>query len=468
MVERPLATPVREGRSLGMIRDVALPSGGAGARREAVPHGAVAAEIAIVGAGPYGLSLAAHLAAAGTPFRIFGRPMAVWRDNMPKGMSLKSEPFATNLYDPHAVRTLQRYCAERGLPYADVGEPVPLALFCEYGLDFQRKCVPALDERLVVGVRRVGAEYAVTLQDGDEERFRRVVFAVGITHFRHVPAELSEMFGSSLAHSSAVGDIERFGGRSLVIGGGASAVDAAVSLARAGGEVHVVTRRAALAFHAPPGPRRLLDRVRAPMSPVGPSWKGVLCTRFPHVFHRMPERFRIEVTRRFLGPAPCWFTREAFERHVNLHGRSTVRSAHPTASGTEIVIETPDGTRTLLVDHVIAATGYRVDLRKLPFLHADLLAEIAHVGHAPILSRCFESSAAGVYFVGVAAANSFGPALRFACGAEFTARRLTRALRIPRRRSSKVDPGPPVSAKRRPLHAGNEAPPRSTASASEV
>ncbi len=396
----------------------------------AAPADAAHMDVAIIGAGPYGLSLAAHLRATGVRFRIFGRPMGVWRDNMPKGMSLKSEPFATNLYDPRNAFTLERFCDARGLPYSPVGEPVPLALFCEYGLHFQSRCVPDLDERLVADVRRAGAGFAVVLEDGTEERFRRVVFAVGITHFRHVPDELAELFAGRLAHSSAVGDLERFrGGRVLVIGGGASAVDAAVSLARAGGEVHVVTRRPKLAFHAPPGRRGWLDRLRAPMSPVGPSWKGVLCTRFPNVFHLMPERFRIEVTRRFLGPAPCWFTREAFERTVILHGRSTVRTAKNTDAGMEVVIDTPDGVRALTVDHVIAATGYRTDLRKLPFLDADILADIDQVQHTPILSSRFESSVPGVYFVGVAAANSFGPTLRFACGAQFTARRLARALR---------------------------------------
>ncbi len=398
--------------------------------RELVRSGMAPVAVAIIGAGPYGLSLAAHLRAAGVSFRIFGRPMGVWRDNMPKGMSLKSEPFATNLYDPQGAFTLERFCAARGLPYTAVGEPVPLATFCEYGLHFQSRCVPDLDERLVARVARRGSEFSVVLEDGTEERFRRVVFAVGITHFRHVPAELVDLFEGRIAHSSAVGDLERFrGGRVVIIGGGASAVDAAVSLARTGSEVHVVTRRAGLAFHAPPGRRSWLARLRAPMSPVGPSWKGMLCTRFPNIFHHLPERVRIEATRRFLGPAPCWFTREAFERTVILHGRSTVRAVQVGAAGLDIVIDTPDGPRSLCVDHAIAATGYRTDLRKLLFLAEDLLAGIDHVQHTPILSSRFESSVPGLYFVGVAAANSFGPTLRFACGARFTARRLARALR---------------------------------------
>jgi cation diffusion facilitator CzcD-associated flavoprotein CzcO len=94
-------------------------------------------DIAIIGAGPYGLSLAAHLRAHGRDFRIFGDPMVMWRNRMPKGMRLKSEGFASSLYDPGGTFTLARYCAENDLPYADVGLPVPLETFTRYGLEFR-------------------------------------------------------------------------------------------------------------------------------------------------------------------------------------------------------------------------------------------------------------------------------------------------------------------------------------------
>ena len=60
-------------------------------------------ETAIVGAGPYGLSIAAHFRSRGIPFRIFGRPMDSWLAHMPKGMMLKSDGFASNIYDPDGL-----------------------------------------------------------------------------------------------------------------------------------------------------------------------------------------------------------------------------------------------------------------------------------------------------------------------------------------------------------------------------
>src|SRR5437762_2308347 len=105
--------------------------------------------VAIIGAGPYGLSLAAHLRAGGVNFRIFGRPMGTWHSHMPKGMLLKSDGFASNLFDPDNELTLARFCSERSIPYHDTLIPVCLEDFVEYGLEFQKRKVPDLEGKNV-------------------------------------------------------------------------------------------------------------------------------------------------------------------------------------------------------------------------------------------------------------------------------------------------------------------------------
>src|SRR3954468_8560924 len=109
-------------------------------------------DVAIVGAGPYGLSIAAHLSALGVPFRIFGKPMENWLAGMPRGMHLKSDGFASNLDDPGSTLTLARYCRQRRLPYAKNGLPVPLETFCEYGLAFQQQFAPTLKQEFVSAI----------------------------------------------------------------------------------------------------------------------------------------------------------------------------------------------------------------------------------------------------------------------------------------------------------------------------
>ena len=81
-------------------------------------------DIAIIGAGPYGLSIAAHLRARDIEHRIIGEPMQFWLGHMPKGMFLKSDGFASSLYDPGGHFTLRHYCEEHNIEYADLGTPV--------------------------------------------------------------------------------------------------------------------------------------------------------------------------------------------------------------------------------------------------------------------------------------------------------------------------------------------------------
>src|SRR5262245_36843024 len=103
-------------------------------RKMSTSNGMSMCDVAIVGAGPYGLSIAAHLKALGIDFRIFGKPMHTWQTHMPKGMKLKSEGFASLLYDPGSTFTLETYCKEKRIPYSPIGLPVPLEVFSAYGL----------------------------------------------------------------------------------------------------------------------------------------------------------------------------------------------------------------------------------------------------------------------------------------------------------------------------------------------
>jgi len=86
------------------------------------------------------------------------------------------------------------------------------------------------------------------------------------------------------------------------------------------------------------------------------------------------------------------------------------------------------GEFTLVVDHVVAGTGYRVSLRRLQFLDESLRQRLRSVEDTPVLTKSFESSVPAFFMVGLGSANCFGPLTRFACGAQFTARHLSRSL----------------------------------------
>ena len=386
-------------------------------------------DVAIIGAGPYGLSLAAHLAATDVDFRIFGVPMQTWRQNMPQGMHLKSEGFASTLYDPAKQFHLSRYCSDHALDYADTGNPVSIDTFANYGLAFQRRFVPGLEQQQVVSVARQAQGFAVTLEDGQTAQVRSVVLAVGITHYAHLPEPFASFPRSHTTHSSTHSDYSHFAGRDvIVVGGGASATDCAIELVKAGASVRILARRPRLSFHNPPKRRSLSDRLLKPTTSIGGGWKSVFLTQGPHLFHRLPQAFRHKVTRRFLGPAACWFTRSTIDTEVEVETGVTVTGAALRGDRIELTVSNGRDSTTRQADHVIAATGYKVDLGRLTFIEPGLLAQIKTADRTPVLSPWFESSVPGLYFVGVSAANAFGPLVRFASGAQFTARRLSKRL----------------------------------------
>jgi cation diffusion facilitator CzcD-associated flavoprotein CzcO len=389
-------------------------------------------DVAIIGSGPYGLSLAAHLKARGVEFRIFGRPMGTWLTQMPQNMRLKSEGFASSLYDPDATFALRDYCRNEGLPYADVGLPIPLDTFTSYGLAFQRRLVPELEQKFVRSLVPRSSCFEIGLEGGEVATARRVVVAVGISHFQYVPPMLAALPQELVTHSSCHRTFDEFKGREVcVIGAGASALDVAAALHEAGAQVRVVSRSPVIRFHEPPGrnPRPLLERIRAPQTGLGPGWRSLLCTSAPLVFHKMPGRFRIEVVRRHLGPAAGWFVRDKVVGKVGLQVGLNVTQASTDGGRVHLTVSSGNGSsRTISADHVIAATGYQVDLRRVHFLNSDVWSGIRLIGLAPALSANFESAMPGMYFIGAASANSFGPVARFAYGAGFTARRLSKHL----------------------------------------
>ncbi|MGA6979993.1 MAG: NAD(P)-binding domain-containing protein [Candidatus Sulfotelmatobacter sp.] len=408
-------------------------------------------ETAIIGSGPYGLSIAAHFRRRGIPFRIFGRVMDSWQNHMPKGMCLKSEGFASNLYDPEHAFTLATFCAERGIDYADSGLPVRLDTFSAYGQAFRERMAPELEDKLVVGLDRGPNGFQLTLDDGEMFAARRVILAVGITHFEYLPAELSGLPAELCSHSFQHHALESFRGRSVVvIGGGSSATDLAGLLHEAGAEVQLVSRQSALKFHGPPqlGKKSLWQRFKRPQSGIGPGWRHRFLANAPNAFHFLPESLRLEAVRRILGPSGAYFVKDKVVGKIPLQLGYKVQGTETQNGRLRLHLSGEDGSsRQIAADHVIAATGYKVNLNRLKFLSPEIRSQVECVGGSPMLSSSFQSSVPGLYFAGLASANSFGPVMRFAFGAGFAARTLTHAMAKSRVRTSVA-----ISSTERPLH----------------
>lgn len=386
-------------------------------------------DIAIIGAGPYGLSLAAHLSALSVEFRIFGKPMGSWKDSMPPGMLLKSTPWASCLYDRDRYFTVKQFCSEREVPYHDSLLALPLETFIEYGEAFQRRYVPGVEQKNLIALRQTPLGFSASFDDGEVVNARHVVLAVGVHPFKHVLKSVIDLPAEVLSHSSDYGPLTPLRGKRVaVLGSGASASDLAALLHEQGTAVSLVSHAPELHFACPPRLQSLWERVVAPASGIGSGWVLKACADAPWLTRILPESPRLRLAT-VPGPLGGAFMRDRVVGKLPLFMGRTVEGAEFRGGAVRLVAATQDGIKeTLEVDHVLAATGYKVDVDRLPFLDAPLKARIRRLGSAPALSTKYESSVPDLYFIGPVAANSFGPVARFVFGAIYPARGLAREL----------------------------------------
>ncbi|MEV0324224.1 FAD-dependent oxidoreductase [Streptomyces sp. NPDC050658] len=387
--------------------------------------------VAVIGAGPYGLSTAAHLRARGIPVRIFGDPMVSWRSHMPAGMLLKSTPVASNIDAPQRGHRLVDYCDAAGIPRLVTDEDiVPVDTFVAYGEWFQQKLVPELERVRVVSVDRRGTGgFDLKLDSGEQFTARAVVVATGLSGLAHVPRELAAAAPDGptptgpVSHSAQHHDLSRFSGRELiVVGAGQSALETAALAAEAGAHVRVVARgRGAVAFGDPPWDQPKLR----PESPFGRAWSLYAISYHADPYRYLPPQARHFLVRRILGPLGAWWLRDRFEGKVGTREVRRIIRAEARDDRPVLRVETPGGRiEELSADHVISATGYRVDVAAMDFLGHGLRARLALSRGTPKLGAGYVSSVPGLYFTGMLGGSSFGPIMRFVCGTEFASPRL--------------------------------------------
>jgi thioredoxin reductase len=386
----------------------------------------------IVGAGPYGLSIAAHLRSARVPFEQFGTPLDSWRTFMPRGMVLKSERFASNLWDPERRYSLKRFCEQNELPYQPVGSPLSLEHFLRYADWFRAQAVGEPRDLRIIDLRRAARGFTLKLSDGTEFSSRRVVLATGHLAYQTVPVELAGAAEPLVLHSARIGDVARYANRDVcIIGAGQSALETAAILHENGARVRMLVRRDRLEWNAPSKPRSALARLLEPDAGVATGWKSWAISEMPRTFrwYFPPERRHWFVARSY-GPSGSWWLRRRVEGNVEVSLGTKVHSVGAQNGRAQLQVEGPAGRGEVTADHVIAATGYKVDIARLAYLEASLLDSIEReAGGIPRLDSSFETSVPGLFMVGITSAPVFGPIMRFMYGAKHAAPVVARRLK---------------------------------------
>ena len=384
-------------------------------------------DVAIVGAGPYGLSVAAHL--RGRRARVFGTQMETWRTRMPRDMQLRSAWEETSLSAPGGSGTIDAWAADTCEPRR---EPIALPTFLRYADWFTKSFVEELDPADVAGVEQTTDGFVVTTATGSETLARRLVLAVGVVPFANAPPPFDAQLDGRVSLAVERQDLDNLRGRRLtIVGGGQSALDAAALAVEAGIETELLVRSRLHWFadrepHYDRGPLAdRLYRLAYPAVGYGPPPLNRLVLH-PDLFARLPSAWRLRLTRRLLRAGASPSVHGRIRGNVRILENTVVRRVRET--GSVLQLELQDG-RTRETDHVIVAAGYRFALERLTFLAPSLRSRIATERGWPALDRQFASTTEpGVFFVGYPAEGRFGPVSRYVLGTEFTATRVAERL----------------------------------------
>jgi FAD-dependent urate hydroxylase len=382
-------------------------------------------DVAIVGAGPYGLSVAAHL--KGHRVATFGDPMETWRTRMPHDMLLRSDWKETSLSAPGDAGTIDRWAQKSG---EEREEPIPLQKFLRYADWFRRTFAPEGNPSDIVSLEQAPSGYRLTTVTGEEIEAASVVVAVGAIPFAHAPPPFTEAMGDRVTFATELQNYERYRDRRVVVvGGGQGGLESATLAGAAGADVELVIRSQLRWFadrepHRPRGPlRQRLYRIAYPVVGYGPPLLNRLALH-PDLFALFPKPARRLLSERILRAGGSPWLRSKVEQMVRVSEGVAV-----------VAIESNGAVRLHLsdssvreADAVIVAAGFRFSLDRLGFLSPDLRSRIAVEDGWPVLDRWFRSTEKGVLFVGFAAEHRFGPIARFIPGTRFTANRVREAL----------------------------------------
>ena len=385
-------------------------------------------EVLIIGAGPFGASISAHLRSLGVEHLIVGRPMDSWRTRMPLGMIMKSEPYASEIASPRGGYGPSEYSASHGLDYVNRVGPLTLERFLSYADWYTEKLVPDVRDLTVTDITALDDGFRVTFANEAPVTARQVVVATGVMPYAYIPPELSGLSPELVTHASDHNDLSLYKGRRVaVVGAGQSALETAAILHEQGADVQVIARIRKISWNGPnPAHVNLIGQLRRPVTQLCEGWRCAFWNT-PELFRLLPEEMRITKARTVLGPSGAWWLKDRVAGVVEVLTGHSVKEAVPQRTGVRLVLNGPEQS-AIDVDHLIAGTGFAIDISRLTFLSEGLRAKVNTINGSPVVSRGGESSVAGLYFAGAPTAVSLGPSMRFVAGTHNAAAPLAKSV----------------------------------------
>jgi thioredoxin reductase len=381
---------------------------------------------------------------------IVGKPMNTWRNHMPLGLFLKSEPYGSGISAPKPGYDIGDYATLKGLTdYSARVGPLSLDTFLTYADWFTDQLVPDIKDLTVTNVMPSGDGFKVEFAEESPVIARQVIVATGLLPYTRVPAELSGLPEDLMTHTIAHRYLDKFKGmRVALIGGGQSSLQTAALMHELGVDVRVIVRKKEIVWERSIKPEiGLFDRVMRPPVRLCEGWACV-AHDYPVIFRRLPEGYRVFKATTSFGPAGAWWLRDRVEGVLDIQTGTPVLRAEPEGSGVRLHL---GGAKpaTMDVDHVMAGTGFRIDAATLPFLAEEIKSSLRMRAGCPLVSRAGESSVDGLYFAGAHTMVSYGAGVRFISGTHHTAAQIARSVaRRARREAGTVEPDAPEATPR--------------------
>jgi len=408
-----------------------------GARGQSSDTSNTTYDVTVLGAGPYGLSAAAHLQQRGLKVATFGKPLVLWREHMPQGMLLRSYWWASNLSDPAQQYSFKNYLIEQGMEPSPALDPLPIQTFIDYALWFQRNAVPELDETYISMIERNDQAYIVKLADGRTITSKNIVMAPGLHYYRYVPDEYAGLPSSLVSHSTDHQNLASMAGKDVaIIGRGQAALETAALAAEAGANIQIISRSPLrwvkiASGKLPPW----LQKIRSPKAGMGSGWMNLLLETYPYMLQRLPQERRDNLVETTHGPAGSHWLKPRLLGKVQIMEETSVLEAKEVGGRVRLSLSTG---KEIEVDHVIVGTGFKADIKRLPMLDQQIIDEVRTYKGSPILNTWFQSSIPSLYFIGYSSVRSFSPLYRFVIGVDAAAKRVSTSIAREARQLTRV------------------------------
>ncbi|MFD2442667.1 NAD(P)-binding domain-containing protein [Bacillus sp. CGMCC 1.16607] len=352
-------------------------------------------DVIIIGSGPFGISLGAHAVANNLKYKLFGYPMDFWKNQMPQDMFIRTPHEFVSFSDSKDELTVQQFSKETG---KELVTPLPRPIFVEYASWFAKRAGIEFTPELVTKVVHKEEFYEVTSENGATFTTKNIIVATGVEHYKYLPNFLKEFPEHLVSHTSGYTSFSQFKGKKVVVlGSGQSAWEAAGLLHRDGADVELVYRK------------------------EGPNYAGsreneITLRDVGDIFYQLPLEEKKQGWGQSAGSV-AHFLKPYVEGIVPQNAGVAIEKMEQ-INKNEIRLVLSNGTEKI-VNHIIAATGFHINIDKVPFFDQSLLMKIEReedYSQFPKLNESFESNVPGLYFAGPLSSHSHGPTFRFILG----------------------------------------------------